>query len=111
MLPFTPNLAYFIYVLVILGALLGATLIVCFNWASWSQPFVKYLRAELRFPKMTTGIDDGPVQEDIHRAIASQITLKRSLLSRRLRKADFRTRGDLEEGTEKGKDSLRPVAV
>jgi hypothetical protein len=43
-LPFTPNLARFTGVLLILSVLVMATLVFLFNWASWIQPILKYLK-------------------------------------------------------------------
>jgi hypothetical protein len=105
-LPFKPNLAYFIYVLVILAALLVVTLIVCSNWTLWFQSIVNYLTVELTLPKTIVENDEHLGGEETRDSNTSPRALKRTqqnLLSRRLRKADFCTPGDIEEGTEKGR--------
>jgi hypothetical protein len=48
-LPFTPNLAHFAYVLLLLIILVAATLVVLFNWDACLQPIVLSLRRVISY--------------------------------------------------------------
>jgi hypothetical protein len=102
-LPFTPNLGRFFSVMLILAALLGATLIVCFNWALWSQRIVNCLAIDMtsdtRKPTMDHD-DEGPNQEETRGKATLPRDLKRTFIPRGLRKAEMRRHGDLEGGPE-----------
>lgn len=93
-LPFTPNLAYFTYVVVILTVLVVATLVVLFNWDLWFQPIVDYVIA-LLISKIN---DERPGGEEIRDASTTPKALKQSFLPRKLRNASLPTRWDLENG-------------
>jgi hypothetical protein len=101
-LPFTPNLARFFSVMLILAALVAATLIVCFNWALWFQRIVNCLTIDMTFDtrKPTMDHDEGPNQEETRGKATLPRDLKRTFIPRGLRKAGMRPRGDLEGGPE-----------
>ena len=109
-LPFTPTLASFTSVLVILTVLLGATLVVCSNWTLLFQPMANYLMdiLTLRKPGIddTSGLEELPTRE----APTSSIIMKRSFFPRGLRNSVFRTQGDLEEGTKPGGSETRMIS-
>lgn len=99
-LPFKPNLPYFICVLVILAALIVATLIVCSNWTLWCQQIVSYLTVGFTCRKTTVEDDDRQDGEEIRHTTASPRAAKRSILRRVFRTPDSCTPRKLEEGTE-----------
>ena len=115
-LPFTPNLVYFTYVLVILVILVAATLIVLFNWDSWFRPIVQQMTA-LNLQKVIIKLQGQKVKSDedyderlggegILDASTSSRTLKRRFFRRRSRKA-ARKRWDPEKGIKKGNSDLK----
>lgn len=90
--------------MIILGALVGATLIVCFNWVLWSQLVVNYLMEVSALSKAIIdqgGRSIGGQRSDV--ANSSRV-LKQSLVRRGLRNPEVHQRGDLEEGQYEGDD-------
>jgi hypothetical protein len=116
-LPFTPNLAYFTYVLVILAVLVVATLLALFNWDSWLRPFFEQMAAQLISQKPIIKLEGQNVkgdedyderlgEEGILDASTSSRALKRKFFRRRPRKAAHK-RWDPEKGVEKGNGDLK----
>jgi hypothetical protein len=73
-LPFTPNLVYFIYVLLVLAILVVATLVALFNWQAWLQLVVDCIwkrpggeETYLGREYSTNGLEKKILTEDIYR--------------------------------------------
>lgn len=62
-LPFTPNLARFTGVIFILSILVVVTVVFLFNWASWFQPIIEYLKNFKNFRKAAIYCNEGPEEE------------------------------------------------
>ncbi|PVH77593.1 hypothetical protein DL98DRAFT_266351 [Cadophora sp. DSE1049] len=92
-LPFTPNLATFIFVFLTLGILVVATLVVLSNWRSWLQQMVECNQKAITYYKERFDGEDA--------SIVPPKFLKRAIFSRRIRKAAPREDLDLENGIKK----------
>jgi hypothetical protein len=93
-LPFTPNLVHFAYVLLLLIILVAATLVVLFNWDACLQPIVLSLRKVilyLVFEGKRVGIE---IAHDI------------GLTGKAVRRAVFSRQGRRAENLENGLDMV-----
>ena len=98
-LPFRPNLAKFIYVFLILGILIVATLVVLYNWRSWLHQMVECAKKAITYYNECLGGEG--IRRDAR--IISPKALKRKMFSRRPRKVGLPKGWDVEKGTEKAK--------
>ena len=96
-LPFTPSLERFTYVLIILVALVVVTLVVSFNWDSWFQPLVEYVTA-LR--NATMYCHERPDREEIHDESTSTLSSIRKFSFRRFKTVGLPKVWDPEKGTD-----------
>jgi len=95
-LPFTPSLKWFTYILIVLVALLVATLVVLFKWHSLTKPvvgLVEYVR------KPTANDNEQPAGNEV-RSDVSALPLYSNwrICPWILRRGDIRTQEDLEGG-------------
>ncbi|KAH7333039.1 hypothetical protein BKA65DRAFT_564042 [Rhexocercosporidium sp. MPI-PUGE-AT-0058] len=93
-LPFTPNLATFIFVFLSLGILILATLVVLSNWRSWLHQMIEYNQKAIAYyyNERFDGKDASIIPPKV---------LKRAMFSRRSRKAAPPEELDLEKGVKK----------
>jgi hypothetical protein len=80
-LPFTPNLARFTYVLLVLSVLVGMTLVVSLNWTLWFRPILDCMNI---FGKRTSYYDKSPVGEQIHNSTTSPRWLEEGIVSQEI---------------------------
>lgn len=96
------------YALVILVALLLATLLVCSRWTLWIQSIANYLTALTAvFPSRKTSKDDQSSEEMTNDMTSAPKPLGRTPFRRAPRKVDVATPGELEQGIEL--DDLRQI--